>query len=144
MKAYADTSFLLSVYIKDVNSKAATAFMKRWREPLPFTPLHRHEIRNAIRLTVFRKQITTHQRDGVLQQIEDDLESGILVSVPLAWSDTLKKAENLSATYTETLGNRGMDVLHVASALTLATTRFLTFDGRQEKLADQAGLKLDR
>ncbi len=34
--------------------------MKQWAHPLPFTPLHRHELRNAIGLAVWRKEL-----DGV-------------------------------------------------------------------------------
>jgi hypothetical protein len=42
-------------------------------EPLPFTPLHRHELRNAIRLRVFRGEITPEQRKLAFQEIESDL-----------------------------------------------------------------------
>lgn len=41
---------------------------------------------------------------------------------------------------TETLGARGMDILHVASALALKARRFVTADERQRELARLAGL----
>jgi predicted nucleic acid-binding protein len=44
--------------------------------------------------------------------------------------------------HTPSLGCRTLDVLHVASALELAKTGFLTFDTRQRKLARAAGLRL--
>jgi hypothetical protein len=39
-----------------------------------------------------------------------------------------------------TEGYRGFEVLHVATALHLGVTEFLTFDGNQKKLAEAEGL----
>ena len=44
---YADTSFLVSLYLTDVHSAVARAAAARMRQPLAFTPLHRLELRNA-------------------------------------------------------------------------------------------------
>ena len=54
------------------------------------------------------------------------------------WRD----AEDLAAAHTETLGVRSFDLLHVALAMTLGATEFLTFDARQAVLAKAAGLKV--
>ena len=62
MPAYADTSFLVAVYSPQPDSIKALSWMQRAREALPFTPLHRPELRNAIRLRVFRGEITADQR----------------------------------------------------------------------------------
>ena len=40
------------------------------------------------------------------------------------------------------LGCRTMDILHVACAIEIAATEFLTFDQRQHSLALHAGLKV--
>jgi hypothetical protein len=37
-------------------------------------------------------------------------------------------------------GHRGFDILHVAGALKLKATHFLTFDGNQRTLAEEEGL----
>jgi hypothetical protein len=47
-------------------------WLQRAREPLPFTPLHRHEFRNAFRLRVFRGEITPEQRKLAFLEIESD------------------------------------------------------------------------
>jgi predicted nucleic acid-binding protein len=39
-------------------------------------------------------------------------------------------------------GHRTLDILHVATAVHLRATEFLTFDGRQKKIARHAGLKV--
>jgi predicted nucleic acid-binding protein len=50
-------------------------------------------------------------------------------------------AKRLSATYTLGSGYRGFDILHIAAALTLGATEFLTFDENQKKLASAEGLR---
>ena len=73
MPAYADTSFLVRAYTPHAGSQKALTWLQNAREPLPFTPLHRHELRNAIRLRVFRGEITPEQRKLAFQEIESDL-----------------------------------------------------------------------
>jgi predicted nucleic acid-binding protein len=136
---YADTSFLVSLYVQDANSIRATAAAPKLL-PLPVTPLLEHELRNAIRLCVFRRQITSAQREKALHDWESDKTAGALHAVPLDWPKTLKHAEALGRRHTEVLGARGMDILHVASALALNARRLVTFDERQRELARLAGL----
>ena len=142
MNAYADTSFLLSLYAPDANSAAAAATMAKLRPPLPFTPLQQAEFRNATRLRVFRKELTPAERDAVLEQLTNDLAGGVLMPTPLAWSDVWREAERLSARHAETTGARTMDILHVAAARTLGATELLTFDNRQRAVAQAEGLRV--
>ena len=136
---YADTSYLVSLYIQDAHSVRAAADAPKLM-PVCFTPLLEHELRNAIRLCVFRRQITSAQREKALHDLDNDKAAGVLHAVPLDWPKALKHAEALGRRHTETLGARGMDVLHVASALALKADRFVTFDERQRELARLAGL----
>jgi predicted nucleic acid-binding protein len=142
LKAYADTSFLVRIYLTQSDSAKALAFMRDFREALPFTPLHRHELRNALRLAVFRKEIDMERRKAAFEDIDSDLADGILAHVPVRWTEAFGQAETLGKAHTETLGIRGMDLLHVGIALTLGAKRFLTFDLRQVELAKLAGLNV--
>ena len=142
MPAYADTSFLARAYTPHADSMKVLAWLKNAREPLPFTPLHRHELRNAIRLRVFRGEITAEQRKMAFHEIESDLADNILVHTPIPWTDTFRESELLAANHTENLGVRSFDLLHVGLALTLKATEFLTCDTRQAALAKAAGLKV--
>ncbi|PWU17095.1 MAG: PIN domain nuclease [Verrucomicrobia bacterium] len=142
MPAYPDTSFLARIYLPHANSAKASAWMQRSTEPLAFTPLHRHELRNAVRLSVFRGEITAEQRKSALREIDADLAEGILAHTLIPWTDAFREAENLAATHTETLGVRSFDLLHVGLALALGATEFLTFDERQAALAKAAGLRV--
>ncbi|MFM7749818.1 MAG: type II toxin-antitoxin system VapC family toxin [Opitutaceae bacterium] len=138
---YADTSFLVSLYVQDANSGAA-ATAARGLLPFALTPIARHELRNAIRLCVFRRQITTAQRSTALEEIDADLSSGVLLATPVDWSKVLVRTEVLSREATEEIGARGMDIVHVAAALSLRCRRFATFDDRQAQLARRAGLEV--
>ena len=50
MRVYADTSLLISYYINDSNSVRAQAVLHATTDPVPFTGLHRLEMRNALAL----------------------------------------------------------------------------------------------
>ena len=142
MVAYADTSFLFSLYGHDANSAQARPIGDAFKDPLAFTPLHRHELRNAFRLAVFRKAMTVERCQAVLAEIEADTKTGALVETPVAWAEVFAEAEALSAGHTETLGTRAFDVLHVAAAAALGAKAFYTFDARQKALAVKAGMKV--
>ncbi|HOY58045.1 MAG TPA: type II toxin-antitoxin system VapC family toxin [Verrucomicrobiota bacterium] len=142
MVAYADTSFLVSLYGRDANSAPAQQMAAALQVPLALTPLLRHEARNAVRLAVFRKEITVVERQSVIAAIDADVQIGALADTSLAWADVYAQAETLSASHTEQLGTRASDVLHVAAAVTLGVKEFYTFDTRQKALATTAGLKV--
>ena len=142
MVAYADTSFLFSLYGHDANSAQARPMGNAFKVPLAFTSLQRHELRNAFRLAVFRKAMTLERCEAVLAEVEADTKTGVLLETPVTWVEVYTEAEALSAAHTKTLGTRGFYVLHVAVAIVLGTKNFLTFDGRQKSLAIKAGLKV--
>jgi predicted nucleic acid-binding protein len=139
---YADTSFLVSLYVQDANTARAVAAVESGATPLVFTPLIRHELRNALRLCVFRRQISTAQRESALHDIDADAEAGVLHITPVDWPKVFAHAETLGRKHSEALGTRGMDILHVACALALRAKRFATFDDRQRQLAELAGLEV--
>jgi len=113
MVVYADTSFLFSLYGHDATAHRPASW-RCTRSSVVFTPLHRHELRNAFRLAMFRKVMTLERCQAVLAKIEEDTMTGALVETPVAWAEVFAEAEALSAAHTEKLGTRAFDVLHVA------------------------------
>ena len=79
MSVYADTSLLISYFIHDPNSASAQAVIHATTTPLPFTGLHRLEMRNALALGVFRRILTAAQVSAAWSDAERDLRSGRLV-----------------------------------------------------------------
>ena len=139
---YADTSFLAALYVRDAHSEVAAAEQLRRGAPLPLTPLHGLELRNAIRLCVFRRQMRASQARAALALIDDDLAAGVMVAAELSFVGVWVRASDLSARHTQRIGCRSLDILHVAAALELGATRLLTFDDRQRRLARRAGLRI--
>ena len=76
-----------------------------------------------------------------LASLEEDFAEGRYIQADLLWRAALKRAGDLSRKHTPALGCRSLDVLHVASALELERKNFLTFDRRQQKLAEAAGMR---
>ncbi len=141
MTAYADSGVICSLHVPDAHSVRAAAWLGSHRHPLPFTGLHRLEFRNALRLRVFRTEITAEQRELSIQAMLSDLAGEVFVHVEPAWPEVLLEAERLSAGHSESLGTRSLDILHVASALVLGVKQFVTFDVRQGSLAAAVGLR---
>lgn len=142
MNPYPDTGFLCSLYSNDANSRQAIAEMQRIILPLSFTWLHHLEFRNAMRLRVFRREITPKQRDASLNLMRADLAGGVFQAISPALDAVTIEAEKLSAMHVEKLGARSLDILHVAMAIIVGTDVFITSDKRQASLAKAAGLKV--
>jgi predicted nucleic acid-binding protein len=142
MRAYVDTSVLGALFLPEAESARAAALVQRMQEPLAFTPLHRLELRNAIRLAVLRRRITALQATATLHQQESHERAGFFMSATPMWNDVYAQAELLSADNSAELGCRALDILHVAAALTFGVREFYTFDQDQARLARAAGLKV--
>jgi hypothetical protein len=142
LNPYADTSYLFSLFIADTNTPSALTLRQATADPLPFTALHRLELRNAIHLAVFRKKITAATGQAAWANVEADLQSGALNLLLLNWPDVFGEAEKLAQLHTAAAGSRSLDTLHVAAALAVGTVDFATFDLRQAALAKLAGLNV--
>lgn len=144
MSSYVDTGLLCSLYAPDAHTRRAVAYMRRHTLALPFTWLHQLELRNALRLRLFRREISVAQRDASLNMVLADVAAGVLEVVSPPLTEVMAEAERLGATHSEKLGTRSLDILHVASALVLRATSFVTYDRRQAALARASGLKVPR
>ena len=139
---YADSSFLVSLHRADANHAAARACAASAASPLVFTPLHRVEVRNALRNAAAAGQMTAPECRTAFRQIEEDLRDGLLIHTPVNWTEVFRRADGLSEKHAATEGQRTIDLLHISAALECGARTFLTFDQRQKKLAKAAGLKV--
>jgi predicted nucleic acid-binding protein len=142
MKSYADTGFLVSLYLNETTTAAATAAVQTVRQPLPLIPLGFLELRNAHYLAVFRKQITEETRAAAWQRVELDIKNGIYVETPISQLDLHEQAAQLAQKYTATFGTRTLDLLHLAAAILIGANQLFSFDERQRQAAKREGLKL--
>jgi predicted nucleic acid-binding protein len=140
-KTYVDPSALLKLYLNEPQSRPMAAWRSKAKGPLAVTHHGRVELVNGLALTAHRKLIDDRALAAALAALDDDFEAGRYAQVDLLWRATLKRAGDLSRTFSRSLGTRSLDVLHVASALELGFPVFLTFDSRQRNLARAVGLK---
>ena len=142
MKIYFDSAVLVKAYCLEATSPQALSLIKQATPPVPLTPLHSLEIRNALRLKRYRKELTASQLRGALQNLDDDLAGGFLQAPDQDLRAVYQQAELLSAANTVSTGARSLDILHVASALILESAAFASFDRRQRAVASRAGLRV--
>jgi predicted nucleic acid-binding protein len=146
MIAYPDTSFLCALYRSQANSPIAARYFAEMAEPLHVASPLLFEFRQSTRWQAFlhgndpAKGFDRTTAQAALAKFNANLASGAIVVVPVEWADVASIAERLSAQYTWTEGYRGFDVLHVATALHLGVTQFLSFDTKQKALAEAEGL----
>lgn len=142
--AYADTSFLISLYGNDSHTPAARETAVSSAAPLMLCDLNRLEFENALRLLRFRKLVASNFASAALVALRRDEQAGLLLAVACDWQTVFPLAQQVSARRTVRGGHRTMDLLHVAAALAQPVSRFFSFDKRQRKLAVQEGLAVNR
>jgi predicted nucleic acid-binding protein len=135
-----DTSFLFSLYGSDVHSPRAVVWVAKNTVALYFNSLTHFEFGNAVRFSEFRKAIPVGSAAQYLAGFEAAIAQGRLIVVTSNLADVVDEAKRLSSIRTLSEGHRGFDILHVASALKMNATHFLTFDENQKKLAEAEGL----
>jgi predicted nucleic acid-binding protein len=139
---YADTGFIASLYLEETTSVEAEALLAAHGAPLPLTPFILLELRNAFNLAVQQQRITESGRDAIWKLFESNINTGAFIHVPTDPIDVHVLARKLSDRHTSLLGSRTLDLLHVATAMTLGVNEFLTFDRRQHAVARREGLKM--
>ena len=140
MSAYFDTSALVAAYITEVHSPAARRALRRYGS-IPFTALHRLELRNSLELLVGRALLSATERDGLATQIQEDRRAGRLIESAVDWQMILTIAGDLSVAHTKKYLTRSLDLLHVATALELKCETFVSGDHRQLGAARAAKLR---
>jgi hypothetical protein len=139
---YPESSFLVSIYIKDGNTAAGNKYLHKNPGPLVLTPFSRSEAQHAIRTLAFRKIIPLDIMTRGLLTFEQDQRDGLYETTPLDADDLFQKTDQLSNRHAIGMGVRYLDMLHLAAARLTSATLFLTVDARQAKLAKIVGLQV--
>lgn len=143
MVSYADTGFLISLYLPEGTTSRAEKAIRKAPLPVAISPLTLLELRNALNFAILRGQLTTIAKNEVWRCIEQQMENGFFQLVEASQSEIHEKARTLSDKYTPLFGTRSLDLLHVAAALLISADLFLSFDERQCRAASGEGLKVD-
>jgi len=133
-----DSSVLVSLYVQDANSLQAAQRMSA-RPEVWLTSLNQSGLAHAVFRYAFRGAISEFEARAAWQRFERDCANGTwtFTGFPdVAWTRTIELARKHGPSF----GMRTLDSLHVACALELRADRFWTFDERQARLAEAAGL----
>lgn len=140
--SYPDPSALVKLYLHEAQSRAMATWRAKSRGPVTISAFGLLEVTNALALAAHRHFISPEAHRAAVQALDDDLLAGRTALVDLPWRATLERARDLSRQHTPALGTRTLDLLHVASACELGAKTFLTYDLRQQRLAEVAGLRV--
>jgi hypothetical protein len=141
LSSYSDSSFLVSLYNPDPNSPRAVTILATLTPPILLSPLSQLEFDSALARRVFQKEDTAIQVQVAQARIAEHIRAGILSPVSMP-DEAFALARRIANHRTPLLGNRALDILHVACALLLDADLFLSFDDRQLRLARAEGLKV--
>jgi predicted nucleic acid-binding protein len=152
MRVYADTSFLVKLLTQEPGTASAVAeYRRHGRPPVFFLPLHWLEVTNAVRQRAFHQRRSQpsserssikRERDNALALLQKYISRKAFVEVTRDLESSIMRAGILSENYTEKMGCRGFDLLHVALALELESEVFLTCDQNQGDVAHAEGLRV--
>lgn len=123
----------------DGNSVLASEILTRQSIEVLVSEFGWLEVTSAVCQRCFRKQISKEEARILLKNLASDLQSGTfhLRSLPDA---LYSHCRTLIAQWTPEFGTRAGDVLHVTAALEFKADFVLTFDKRQQRLAQAVGL----
>jgi len=152
VRVYADSSLILRLVTGESGAQQAAAEYRRLARPsLFYLPLHALEVENGIRQRAFHERRVlpsgqrtriTRERDAALARLGGWVKRGALKEMVMDMDLAMDRARQLSATHSEKIGARAIDLLHVACALSLESEVFLTSDQRQAILAKAKGLQV--
>jgi predicted nucleic acid-binding protein len=143
LRAYLDSSFLVSLYSTDANSDMAIRTMDQTRGELVVSSFAELETVNALELRVFRKEISSADAAASVAIFSKNASAGAFQRRSLP-EDVFKRALQLARQTTARLGTRTADLFHVAAALEIGADHLYSFDRQQRILAHSVGLKLNR
>jgi hypothetical protein len=138
---YLDTSALVKLYVLEAGSEFVQSCLSEQDDPLPVWELQEAELANALHLKVFRNEWTEAEAELQIEHFHSRKQRGLYVFPEIDRVELIREFHRLSRVTPRT-GCRTMDIFHVACALQIPSCRFLTFDGRQSKLARLAGLEM--
>ena len=142
MSVYADTSWIVSLYAGDANTEQALQQARNLGSPLFLTEWQEFEFASALSGRIFRKEMTTEDRERCLEDLERDVSRGLFVRTSLPLPRIVRDAKSLALRWTPETGCRAYDIFHVAQGVFLKAERFASFDPRQNLLAKKSGLRL--
>lgn len=142
MKPFADASFIVSLCSTDKHTPVARAWMRQNDPVMRTSRLALFEAENAIHVLRLNGSLTDAQELKGLETLRRFTLEGFIELWEVPVRRLYPAARRLSQFHTQKAGYGAMDILHVASALDMGATVFLSFDQRQRQLASAEGMQV--
>lgn len=154
MRPYADTNFLVSLYLDvgayELARAQVTEAFAGQSDALPITSLIWAEITNAFELHVYlarhggQWRVSPETAAAAIAAFEEHVrQAGMFFATEVSWHDLRREFRVLSQRHTARHGFRTYDILHVAHARLLECDEFWSFDGKARMLAELEGMRLN-
>jgi len=134
MDVYFDSAIIVKLYVSEANSQEAIRLVGVCSTPYCLTRWQMLEVKNAIRLKEFRKEIMMLEMNQSIAALEQDIATRRWQRPDYITATVEAKAEELSVGHSAVLGCRTLDIIHAAAAVAIGVKEFVTFDGRQAAL----------
>ena len=137
MTYYADTSWWLNFHLRDDahHQEAVDLFVHDENARVLWTPWQRVEVFNSLHQLERKGDLVSGDAKRLIRRLEMEVRLGYWPHQEFSWTDAIRRACQLAEQHGPTLSIRGMDLFHVAIALTLRAPFFLSFDTDQIALA---------
>ena len=140
---YCDASFLVSAFGDDSRTSDAL----RWLRSSPETPLIVSrltvlEFSTALRAAIQGGQLTEGKAKAAHHRLAQGMANGFLKRRELSPHQWFPLAQRITTHSTAPAICRALDVMHVAAAIILKQSGFLSFDHQQGELAKSEGLNV--
>jgi predicted nucleic acid-binding protein len=141
---YADTSWWLALHYRDDAHyrDAIDLFARDPEAEVMWTPWQRVEVFNGLQQLERRGGLNPGDARRAIRRLEVEVRLGYWLHREFGWTNAVRRACRLSRELGSTMPIRGMDLFHVAVALTVRARIFLTFDDDQRALAQAARLRI--
>ncbi len=143
MRTYFDSGALIKLYVNEEGSDDVSAHVQRLSQ-IALSPLHELEIRNALRSQLGQGSISQDEHTAALLMMDVDIDACRLLRIAPDWNVIYTIAEKFSKAHTRQFLCRSLDILHVATAVHLSCTDFVTGEERQARLAEHERLTVHR
>lgn len=138
---YLDTSALIKLYIREEGSEEVQQWVASQDDPLPVWELQEMELINALYLKVFWKEISLQDAEGQIELFRNRRRQGYYFFPDFDRLSWMEEFFRISC-FTPEVGTRTLDLQHVACALLLKPTAFISYDDRQRKVAMRVDLNV--
>ncbi len=116
MNVYFDSAIIAKLYVQEANSAEAVQLVSTDAAPYALTHWQEIEVRNALRLKMFRHEITADELRASLAAFDEDIATGRWQRADYALAEVHDRAAQLSARHAAEIGCRTLDIFHVAAA----------------------------